>query len=135
MSSIHVPAPYTERRPPLVQTLRFISKHCTTCIHSETSKGANLALFLRNSYAVASDRFVDPQHRALDHAFSDVEFLAEKRAFEPAALRFTEFRTQLEEHLREEETVLFPDFESRTGDAQQVLPLIRGQHAQLEYVA
>lgn len=74
----------------------------------------------------------------MDHALAEVEFLAEKRTFDLAAQRFAEFRSMFEKHLQFEETVEFPEFERRTKDVQQVLPLIHSQHlrlvAALQYV-
>lgn len=81
---------------------------------------------------MATAPHVDEEHRALDHALADVEFLAERRSFKAASERFAEFRQAFEAHLREEETVVFPEFEKQTGDPEHVLPAIRAQHAELE---
>ncbi|MBL8951560.1 MAG: hypothetical protein JNK82_12335 [Myxococcaceae bacterium] len=48
-------------------------------------------------------RWLDVEHRELDHALAEVEFLAERRAFDPAARRFHEFRERFLAHLETEE--------------------------------
>jgi len=50
-----------------------------------------------------SSTWLDAQHRELDHALAEVEFLVERRAFESAAKRFGEFRERFLEHMRQEE--------------------------------
>jgi hemerythrin len=75
--------------------------------------------------------FLDEEHRALDHTLADVEYLAQRRSFQSAAKRFGELRRAMERHLHDEEDVLLPAFESRTGDPDRILPMIRAQHASL----
>ncbi len=50
-----------------------------------------------------STSWLDSQHRELDHRLAEVEFLAERRAFDSAAKRFREFRELFLEHMRKEE--------------------------------
>jgi hypothetical protein len=75
--------------------------------------------------------FFDDEHRALDHTLADVEYLAQRRSFQSAGKRFGELRRAAELHLRDEEEVLLPEFKLRTGDPQNIVPLIRAQHASL----
>jgi hypothetical protein len=72
--------------------------------------------------------FFDEEHRALDHTLADVEYLAQRRSFQTAGKRFGELRRAVENHLRDEEDVLLPEFRARTGDPGNILPLIRAQH-------
>jgi hemerythrin len=81
---------------------------------------------------MSHERHIDEDHRALDHALADVEFLAQKRSFGSAMRQFEAFCRALEAHLDEEETVILPELEHRTGDPDRVLPIVRGQHQTLE---
>lgn len=56
------------------------------------------------------------RYAALQQILGDVEFLAERRSFSPAATRFREFRLALEEHLNDEEQVLLPLYAECGGD-------------------
>jgi hypothetical protein len=49
--------------------------------------------------------------RDLDHALAEVEFLAERRAFDGAAKRFHEFHRRLREHLEREQSQGRPNAE------------------------
>ena len=60
------------------------------------------------------------QYDELNRILGDVEVLAERRSFMPAALRFGEFRIELERHLSDEERVLLPQFVQHGGDSQTV---------------
>lgn len=50
-----------------------------------------------------STTWLDDEHRELDHALAEVEFLAERRAFGAAALRFREFHQRFLRHIDREE--------------------------------
>ena len=50
-----------------------------------------------------SSTWLDSEHRELDRALAEVEFLAERRAFETAAARFREFRERFLAHMQNEE--------------------------------
>ncbi len=73
----------------------------------------------------------EEEHRTLDHHLADVEFLADRRSYASAAKRFGEVRRQLEQHLKEEEQVLFPFYVERTNDAGGVVAKMMGQHSEL----
>lgn len=50
-----------------------------------------------------TSQWLETEHRELDHALAEVEFLAERRAFHGAATRFHEFHRRLLEHMKREE--------------------------------
>ncbi len=51
-----------------------------------------------------SATWLHDQHQELDHALAEVEFLAERRAFQAATKRFKDFEQRLLEHMSQEET-------------------------------
>ena len=63
---------------------------------------------------------MNAEHRELDHALAEVEFLAERRAFHGAGARFRDFRQRFLDHMRDQER------DPRIAEA------TRPQHAQLE---
>lgn len=79
-----------------------------------------------------SPKYLDAEHREIDHLLAEVEYLAQRRSYGVAKRRFRDFREQLLAHLREEEDELFPAHLARFGDPQGVIAKLHEQHAQLE---
>ncbi|MBK7859887.1 MAG: hemerythrin domain-containing protein [Archangiaceae bacterium] len=71
-------------------------------------------------------------HQRLDHALAEVEFLAERRSFGPAAKRFVELSRELRAHIQEEEAVTFVELERKGTLPPPQLEAIRSQHRRLE---
>ncbi|MFN0062495.1 MAG: hemerythrin domain-containing protein [Myxococcaceae bacterium] len=87
------------------------------------------------SSETAHGQLFDAEHRVLDGILADVEALAQRESFSPAAKRFAEFLRFLEQHIANENDVLLPLFLKHSGDPQGVVPLMRAEHAALLRVA
>ncbi len=70
-------------------------------------------------------------HRHCDSLFAEAERTAAQGEWESCAAAFGEFATQLEQHFRTEEEILFPAFEAATGMMQGPTQVMRMEHAQM----
>lgn len=67
-------------------------------------------------------------HRRCDAAFAEAEAAAGRGDMPRCAVLFGSFRSALLRHLRMEEDVLFPEFESATGSSAGPTAMMRSEH-------
>lgn len=70
-------------------------------------------------------------HRRCDDLFAKAEELVSQDNWELAGTAFTAFRDRTENHFVQEETVLFPAFEERTGQTMGPTQMMRSEHLQM----
>ncbi|MBI4615728.1 MAG: DUF2249 domain-containing protein [Planctomycetes bacterium] len=75
--------------------------------------------------------FLGTDHRRLDAIAVEVDCLVHAGYFAEAQRRFAEFRCGLDRHIEEEEKVLFPLFEERTGSADGPTAVMRDEHVRI----
>ncbi|WP_207063065.1 hemerythrin domain-containing protein [Motiliproteus sp. SC1-56] len=71
------------------------------------------------------------EHRHCDDLFTAAEGAASEQNWAEADGAWTQFRDALLTHLAREETVLFPAFESQTGQTQGPTAVMRMEHQQM----
>ncbi len=74
------------------------------------------------------------EHRACDHTFAAAEARAAEGDLVASRDLFEEFFEAMERHFRREESVLFPEFEARTGQTQGPTLIMRHEHEQMRRV-
>ena len=70
-------------------------------------------------------------HRRCDDLFAKAEELVSQDKWEAANAAFAEFRKRTDNHLFQEENVLFPAFEERTGQTMGPTQMMRSEHSQM----
>lgn len=70
-------------------------------------------------------------HRRCDDLFAKAEELVSQGNWEAASTAFTDFRNRTDNHFVQEETVLFPAFEERTGQTMGPTQMMRSEHSQM----
>jgi len=70
-------------------------------------------------------------HRRCDELFSEAEEQIAKGEWSAGEQKFIAFRDAIEHHFEMEESVLFPDFEQRTGQAMGPTQMMRMEHIQM----
>jgi len=70
-------------------------------------------------------------HRRCDELFSEAEEQIAKGEWPGGEQKFIAFRDAIEHHFEMEESVLFPDFEQRTGQAMGPTQMMRMEHIQM----
>lgn len=70
-------------------------------------------------------------HRQCDDLFARAEDLVLQDNWEAATSAFAEFRNRTDNHLFQEETVLFPAFEEKTGQTTGPTQMMRSEHSQM----
>jgi len=70
-------------------------------------------------------------HRRCDDLFAKAEGLVSQARWEAAGTAFTGFRDRMDNHFVQEETVLFPAFEERTGQTMGPTQMMRSEHIQM----
>ena len=70
-------------------------------------------------------------HRRCDELFSEAEALVAKGDWSAASAGFDAFHQALEHHFEMEESVLFPEFEQRTGQSMGPTQVMRMEHIQM----
>ncbi|MEW7978785.1 MAG: hemerythrin domain-containing protein [Candidatus Sedimenticola endophacoides] len=79
--------------------------------------------------AIAETLTID--HRRCDDIFADAEAAVAKSDWQHGEPVFKEFSQALEHHFEMEESVLFPDFEERTGQTMGPTQMMRQEHIQM----
>lgn len=77
-----------------------------------------------------SDRLTG-EHRRCDEWFTQAENLVASGELEPATEAFSAFVSETERHFQREEAVLFPEFESQTGQTMGPTAVMRSEHEQM----
>jgi len=89
--------------------------------------------------AIQVDRSVsallEAHHRRLDDILERVEIAVETGNLAEARRQFALFRSDLEEHIRVEEDLMFPSFEAVMGRMRGPTAVMRGEHAAILAVA
>lgn len=70
-------------------------------------------------------------HRQCDEKFVNAEAVLAKGEWEKAEADFAAFRLVTEKHFSMEEDILFPEFESRTGQTSGPTQMMRSEHMQM----
>ncbi len=70
-------------------------------------------------------------HRRCDELFSEAEEKIAKAEWSDGEQKLTDFLSAMEHHFEMEESVLFPDFEQRTGQAMGPTQMMRMEHIQM----
>ena len=70
-------------------------------------------------------------HRACDHLLAEAEAALDRGDAAAASTLFADFQQRFEGHLRMEEEVLFPEFESQTGMTAGPTQVMRMEHEEL----
>ena len=76
-------------------------------------------------------QLLSEHHKHCDHLLAASERAALDRNWEEAARLHADFSRDLESHIRAEETILFPAFESSTGITDGPTQVMRVEHAQI----
>ncbi len=79
-------------------------------------------------------QFMTDEHRDCDDLFARAEAAAGDGDIAAARVAFAEFEAALEQHLTMEESVLFPEFEARTGMSGGPTAVMRMEHEQMRAV-
>jgi len=79
--------------------------------------------------------YMTARHRHCDESFIAAESAASANNWDEAALQWNIFATDLEHHLQQEETVLFPAFEQATGMTAGPTQVMRAEHSQMRQLA
>ena len=75
--------------------------------------------------------FLASDHHACDDLFAAAEAAAAEKNWDGARSLFERFQAAMAHHLSMEETVLFPAFEARTGNAMGPTQVMRMEHEQM----
>lgn len=75
--------------------------------------------------------FLGADHRACDDLFSSAEAAVANNDWASARTLFGQFQTAMAHHLAMEEDVLFPAFETRTGNRMGPTQVMRMEHEQM----
>lgn len=75
--------------------------------------------------------FMTAQHRHCDDSFIAAESAVSAKKWSEADSQWVLFTTDLEHHLQQEETILFPAFEQATGMTMGPTQVMRAEHAQM----
>lgn len=75
--------------------------------------------------------FMTAQHRHCDDSFIATESAVSATNWTQADSQWTIFTTDLETHLEQEETILFPAFEEATGMTMGPTQVMRAEHVQM----
>jgi hemerythrin-like domain-containing protein len=70
-------------------------------------------------------------HRLCDDLFAKAEALVSQGDWGAAGPAFTAFRNRTDNHFVQEETVLFPAFEAKTGHTMGPTQMMRSEHSQM----
>jgi len=70
-------------------------------------------------------------HRRCDDLFAKAEELVSQSNWAAAGTAFTDFKNRTDNHFTQEETVLFPAFEERTGQTMGPTQMMRSEHSQM----
>jgi len=74
--------------------------------------------------------YLTEEHRECDSIYAEVERLIREGKWEEGEIAFEEFKSETLKHFEREETVLFPEFEGRTGIVMGPTQVMRMEHAQ-----
>lgn len=75
--------------------------------------------------------FLGSDHRACDDLFAASEEAVSKRNWEGARNLFGQFHQAMDRHFAMEEEVLFPGFETKTGNTMGPTQVMRAEHEQM----
>ncbi|OGU20559.1 MAG: hemerythrin HHE cation-binding protein [Hydrogenophilales bacterium RIFOXYD1_FULL_62_11] len=75
--------------------------------------------------------FLGSDHHACDDLFASAEDAVAQKNWDSARTLFNRFHTAMAHHLAMEETVLFPAFETRTGNIMGPTQVMRMEHEQM----
>ena len=75
--------------------------------------------------------YLGGDHRACDDLFASAEAAVAQKNWDNARSLFDRFQAAMAHHLRMEEEVLFPAFETRTGNAMGPTYVMRTEHEQI----
>jgi len=75
--------------------------------------------------------FMTQDHRHCDDSFAAAEEKVAAGRWDEAGQSWTIFRSALETHLNREESLLFPAFETQTGNTQGPTAMMRMEHEQM----
>jgi len=75
--------------------------------------------------------FLSSDHHACDDLFASSEEAVAQKNWDSARTLFKRFQAAMDHHLAMEETVLFPAFESRTGNIAGPTQVMRMEHEQM----
>ncbi len=70
-------------------------------------------------------------HRHCDDLFAKAEELVSKQDWDTAKIAFASFRERTLNHFQQEEEVLFPAFEEKTGQSMGPTQMMRMEHSQM----
>lgn len=84
-----------------------------------------------SSHMTAITETLSSDHRRCDEIFALVEEWVSKKDWARGGPGFTEFHEAMEHHFAMEEGVLFPSFESRTGQTMGPTQVMRSEHIQM----
>lgn len=79
--------------------------------------------------------YMTARHRHCDESFIAAESAVSANNWDEAAQQWTVFAEDLEHHLQQEETVLFPAFEQATGMTAGPTQVMRAEHSQMRQLA
>lgn len=77
-------------------------------------------------------QFMSDDHRHCDELFNQITASVNYSAWEKAREQFAEFKTDLLYHFDCEETILFPSFESATGNSHGPSAMMRLEHSEMK---
>jgi regulator of cell morphogenesis and NO signaling len=86
-------------------------------VNLETTRDPSVAMLL------------ELHHRRLDDMFDEIELMAEAQRWQEARRVFEDFRRELEAHIRLEEELMFPTFESDAPTLRGPMMVMRAEHA------
>jgi len=75
--------------------------------------------------------YMSAGHRQCDDVFINAEALVAKKDWLNATTQWRLFAADLEHHLQQEESILFPAFEQATGMTMGPTQVMRGEHVQM----
>lgn len=75
--------------------------------------------------------FLGDHHRQCDELFAIIEQAIEAEDWGRAAECFSRFEKSMQQHFDVEESILFPEFEARTGMTMGPTAVMRSEHAQI----
>jgi iron-sulfur cluster repair protein YtfE (RIC family) len=75
--------------------------------------------------------YMTAKHRECDDVFSEAETAVSKKNWPLALTKWKTFASELTEHLKQEEDVLFPKFEKATGMTAGPTQVMRMEHQQM----
>ena len=105
------------------------SKGFVICLYTQVTFNITVCYF--EALMDTIPRFMTAQHRHCDDSFIATESSVSASNWIQAGSQWSIFTTDLECHLQQEETILFPAFEQATGMTMGPTQVMRAEHAQM----